>query len=170
MKNPSAKGSQFERDIAKRFSLWVSNGKDPYIYARRQGSGGQVRDKTGGSLKGGDITCEKAVGEWLTNHISFELKFYKDLTGDLWNHFAGKNNKIDSFIDQAESDAKIYNKNWMLIMKCNHREILCVSDSIPLACWYTPFDEILKLDPEKVKKDIEEIKKELDELNKHKKL
>jgi hypothetical protein len=123
------KGSAFERDVSKLLSNWISNNQDAHIFCRRSGSGGAARDKKGLSGTGGDIYADKGIGEWLTNHTLFELKFYADLKGDLWNFMAGKNSKIDEFMFQAEESSEPYGRTWTLILKSNRMEILCITNS-----------------------------------------
>ena len=173
MKTPHAKGSAFEREIAKSLSLWISNGKDGYIFARRSGSGGAMRDKTGNSGSGGDIFAEKHEGEWFTNHLSLELKFYKDLTKELWRYLANKPSKIAQFIGQAKGDADVYGKHFLLVAKCNYHDSLAITDSKVIQqlmvdnmlykrCYggygwgFFPFEELLKIDPNTIKKECEQ--------------
>ena len=130
MARPNAKGSGFEREVAKQLSLWSSNNKDAFIFSRRSGSGGAARDITGSTGSGGDIFADKQAGKWLTNHTVFELKFYQDLKGDLWNYLAdGKGGKLEEFIKQSKSSAKPYNRTWTLIFKCNRYAAFVLTDS-----------------------------------------
>lgn len=128
--NSKVKGNSFEREVAKKISLWLSDGKDEYIFVRREGSGGNVRDKKGLSGKGGDIFAEKETGEWLGSRVSFELKFYKDLSKDLWNFVAGKSGKLDGFIVQAEESAELQGEGvyWCLVFKQNRMSTLVLTD------------------------------------------
>ena len=128
MKNPHNKGSAFERDVAKQLSLAVTNGSDAFIFARRSGSGGAGRDKSGASGITGDIFADKPEGNPLTDQVSIECKFYKDLTRGLWNYISGKPSKVDEFIAQAKEDGDVGKKSWMLIMKCNNMSVIVITD------------------------------------------
>ena len=71
--------------------------------------------------------------KWLTDHTVFELKFDKDLKGDLWNYIAdGKGGKIGTFVEQAKASAKQYKRTWTLILKCSRYTPQVLTDSICL--------------------------------------
>ena len=127
MANPNTKGSAFERKIAKALSLWVDP-NDAHIFARRSGSGGARRDKSGDSGHAGDIFADKAAGHELLDFLTFELKFYKDLSGDLWHWLAGEPSKIWKFIHQAKESAEPYDRYWAVIIKSNRRETLMLTN------------------------------------------
>ena len=115
------KGSQFERDFAKELGQWTC--ADAYMFARRSGSGGAMRDKDGKSGHTGDIHTDKKWTKKIPNpldHYSVELKFYKSMPNMLAHIFNNKSDaKLDSFMEQAISDAKICNKKPMLAVKRN---------------------------------------------------
>ena len=73
-----AKGSQFERDICRRLSLWWSDDKRDDLFWRTSQSGGRAttRRKKGKETEGhaGDITSTSEKGIALTKLIAFELK------------------------------------------------------------------------------------------------
>lgn len=74
----SNKGSAFERELCKKFSLWVSDGNRDDLYWRTAGSGARasVRGKkemaTANSC--GDMGCLDPEGAWLTDSFMFEFK------------------------------------------------------------------------------------------------
>lgn len=121
------KGSDFERQVSKALSLWVSENADPFVFARRSGSGGAGRDKAGGTNHGGDIFADKPAGLFLTDATCFELKFYADLTSELWRLLACDKSQLREFIRQAKESADVYNRSWTLVFKCNRRETLVLS-------------------------------------------
>lgn len=126
-----AKGSAFEREVAKKLSLWVTNGEDKYVFCRRSGSGGAQRDKQGFTNFTGDIFADKAIGKKLTDAISFELKFYKNLDGDVFNLLTGRISKqMQSFIEQAQTDSAIHNRKFFLIVKANNRQAFILTDFV----------------------------------------
>ena len=140
-KKSIVKGANFERYVAEKLSLWASKGQDKYVFHRRSGSGGAKRDKIGSTDFTGDIYADKELGRSLTNIISFELKFYQELTGDVFYLATGKiTNKIRSFILQAEDDAKIHNRKFFLILKANLRPSIvitnCGDSIIPFFAYY----------------------------------
>ena len=119
MTNSKNKGNSYERDVAKKLSLWVSKGKDPHIFARRSGSGGAFRDKSGSTGITGDIFADKPEGKFFTDKFNIECKFYRDLTNDLWKMVLCKPNKIYEFIEQAKEEAELHNRRYLLIVKSN---------------------------------------------------
>lgn len=130
MVDSAAKGAAYERRVAKDLSLWASGGKDPHVFSRRAGSGGSPRDLEGHSGASGDIYADKPSGRWLTDSISFELKFWKSLERDLWYLIAGDTQvgKIPVFIDQAAKSAAVYKRWWCLILKGNRLPSLVVTN------------------------------------------
>lgn len=103
----SNKGSQFERDICKRLSLWWSSGnafaspRDD-LFWRTAMSGGRatVRGRQGRETHGqyGDISATHPQGEELLKLVTIELKrgyskdtfldiIEKDNKGSVWWHF-----------------------------------------------------------------------------------
>lgn len=137
-KKSSEKGATYERQLAQRISLWWSEGQDKYIFARRSGSGGALRDLSGNSGSGGDIFADKPDGERLMNNFTFEAKFYRDLTPDLWNFMASDSKKLSDFIDQAEEAAIPLNTAWGLIMKTNRKKEIFMTNHPLFLDMYTP--------------------------------
>lgn len=77
------KGGQFERDVCKQLSLWISDGLSEDLFWRSAMSGGRA---TVGAKKGkdhsrhaGDIAATSAEGSFFTDIFYMELKFYKNL-------------------------------------------------------------------------------------------
>lgn len=74
----SSKGSAFERELCKRFSLWVSKGKRDDLYWRTAGSGARATTRGKRNLTTenscGDMMCLSPEGKWLTDCFSFEFK------------------------------------------------------------------------------------------------
>ena len=129
-----AKGSSYERDIAKEFSLWLTKGKRDDILYRSQSSGARFtqRRKSGKDTvnQAGDITFTDELGASFIKKYNLELK-----TG------YGKKNKdsitkwdvldiIDSkqklpvliaFWNQCTRDAELSNRTPLLIFRRNQR-------------------------------------------------
>ena len=76
------KGAQFERDICKKLSTWVSNGKRDDVFWRSAMSGGRatVGQKTGikRDSQVGDISSIDPLGTDLLKTFYIECKFYQD--------------------------------------------------------------------------------------------
>jgi len=82
------KGSTFEREMCKKLSLWVSEGKHDDLFWRSAMSGGRatVRAKKGQTTASGhgDITAVTPGGNVLTDKYVIECKSYADLE---WSSF-----------------------------------------------------------------------------------
>lgn len=74
----SNKGSAFERDIARKLSLWWTNDERDDVFWRTSQSGGRasVRAKKGQKTHGsyGDIAAVDPIGEPLIQTVTIELK------------------------------------------------------------------------------------------------
>lgn len=117
-----AKGIQFERQICKDLSLWISGGKREDVFWRSAMSGGRatVREKYGIQLQSqvGDISPISALGETLLDSIVIECKFYKDL--ELFKGITTDNGVLYGFWKSHQSLAYSYRKYPMLIAKQNN--------------------------------------------------
>lgn len=128
-KSASAKGSNFERALAKELSLWWTDGEDSHVFARRGGSGGSFRDRAGLSDSSGDLTADKAIGEHFMSIYSIEAKFYADLSSQFWNLFHGERTAVlEQFWLQARNAASPYNRFVLLILKSNGKKPICVTN------------------------------------------
>mgnify|MGYP006275998071 CR=1 FL=1 len=131
--NPG-KGSSFERDFARKLSLWWSDGQADDWFWRVGGSGGRAtqRAKSGkGTANGcGDIAAQGGDGQRLLNLVTFELKRgYNSATiQDLLDKPEGPNQMRD-FIEQAKRSASIAGTPyWILVVKRDRREELVITD------------------------------------------
>lgn len=117
MANGKAKGSGFERDLARRLSLWVNGAEKPYVFWRTAGSGGLATIMAENADMGGDLMAIREEGRFLTNIFSIEAKCgYND--ADAMLHL--KNNKsttIEDFWKQCCRDAERSHKYPCLIWK-----------------------------------------------------
>jgi len=117
--NSKAKGSQYERDVCRKFSLWISDGKNPNLLWRSAMSGGRstVMNKKGGVNKeqAGDISAVGAEGHRLIDIAYLECKNYTDL--GLNSFFIGRSSKLLSFWRDTEKAARKNAKYPLLIAK-----------------------------------------------------
>jgi hypothetical protein len=78
-----AKGAEFERDVCRKLSLWVSNGRHDDVFWRSAMSGGRatLAQKVGKrrSAQDGDISAIRNEGHSLCELFNIECKFYKNL-------------------------------------------------------------------------------------------
>jgi len=120
------KGSEFERKICKRLSLWISDGRRKDIFWRSAMSGGRatVMLKSGETApaQAGDVSAVDRLGGDFIEKFYVECKFYKNLyTSDLiYNGSSG----LSKFWLTAVADASRYKKIPLLIAKQNFKPIL----------------------------------------------
>lgn len=123
------KGSQFERDISKALSLWISNGTQEDVFWRSSQSGGRSTTafKKGKrfSDQAGDICSLHPVGRPLTEKFMLELKHYADL--NFIGLLTGRGHLV-KFWQKASEQATFYNKWPMMIAKQNAQPVIvCLS-------------------------------------------
>lgn len=124
------KGSQFEREICKLFSLWWTKGKRDDVFWRTSNSGGRatVRSRQGRQTFGqcGDIQATDPIGQPFIDQFSIELK-----RGYPGTNIATLLDKPDGaaiqpfekFIEQAIVDhKKAKSHSWLLIVKRDRRK------------------------------------------------
>lgn len=129
----SNKGSPFEREIARRLSLWWSDGASDDLFWRTAGSGGRAtnRAKQGKSTAngGGDICAQTKEAQNLLDLVTFELKRgYNTATiSDLLDIEGG--GVMGKFIEQARRSASIAGTPyWAVIHKRDRRESLVITN------------------------------------------
>lgn len=127
--NGKDKGSSFEREVCRRLSRWISDGKRDDLLWRSASSGGratfQLRTKgTLATAQAGDVTAIDVAAFPLMSLIMVECKSYKDLqlpsalfkgTGTLWG-----------FWKRTVSDAAAFGKAPVLVAKQNRMPVLAV--------------------------------------------
>ena len=131
--NPQ-KGSAFERDFARKLSLWWSEGKADDWFWRLGGSGGRAtnRAKSGRNTANGygDIAAQCPEAQRLLNIVTFELKrgFNRISIQDLLDKPNGPNQMRD-FIEQAKRSASLAGTPfWVLVFRRDLREELIVTN------------------------------------------
>ena len=133
-KGDPKKGSAFERDFARKLSLWWSEGKADDWFWRLGGSGGRAtnRAKSGRNTANGygDIAAQCPEAQKLLNIVTFELKrgFNRISIQDLLDKPNGPNQMRD-FIEQAKRSASLAGTPfWILVLKRDLREELVVTN------------------------------------------
>jgi len=71
------KGSQFERDVCRILTKWVTGKEDPVIFWRTAGSGSQFTVKKGESPMCGDIMAVDPRGEPFIDYFCVECKNWR---------------------------------------------------------------------------------------------
>jgi hypothetical protein len=133
-KGDPKKGSAFEREFARKLSLWWSEGKADDWFWRLGGSGGRAtnRAKSGRNTANGygDIAAQCPEAQKLLNIATFELKrgFNRISLQDLLDKPNGPNQMRD-FIEQAKRSASLAGTPfWVLVFRRDLREELIVTN------------------------------------------
>lgn len=141
-----SKGSEFERNVCKQLSLWVTKGEKTDLFWRTAMSGGRatVARKSGIAVRqSGDITAVAEEGHRLTNRLYFELKFYKDL--ELASFFIKQKGKLSKFWVDTVNKAKLDDKHPVLIAKQNFTPSLLLIDETSLVPFVSALPLALRL-------------------------
>lgn len=118
------KGGDFERDVAKALTLWLTGVEKPYKYWRMPGSGGLATIHEECSNLSGDIRALSPDAEFLTDRFSIECKTGYPSTS-FWQHFKNiKTFKIKEFWKQCVHDAYHAGKEPMLIYRKKGKQII----------------------------------------------
>lgn len=137
MKSGKAKGSEFEREVCKALSIWVSGGTHEDLFWRSAMSGGRatVGRKQGKNHQrhAGDISATSPEGHVLTDKWYVECKFYKDLA--IQSALLKGIGKLSMFWREACEQATHYRRMPMLIAKENMSPCLVL---MPTAHLITP--------------------------------
>lgn len=129
----SQKGSNFEREMCKRLSLWWTNKARDDIFWRSDGSGARAtaRRKQGKSTANscGDIAILDPLGKPLVDAITFELKrgYPRTSFADAFDASPrAKAQQWQEFLAQSYlAHREAGSRHWMLISRRNQREALC---------------------------------------------
>jgi len=155
-KGDPKKGSAFEREFARKLSLWWSEGKADDWFWRLGGSGGRAtnRAKSGRNTANGygDIAAQCPEAQKLLNIATFELKrgFNRISLQDLLDKPNGPNQMRD-FIEQAKRSASLAGTPfWVLVFRRDLREELIVTNMAATcgshkycAMWYSDYDDAI---------------------------
>ncbi len=114
------KGAQFEREICKRLSLWVSDGEREDVFWRSAMSGGRatVQHRKGVDVRqGGDICAVAPEGHILCDEFFIECKYVKDL--GFGTFIVNGTGKLRDFWLKCLEESARHKKSPMLIAKQN---------------------------------------------------
>lgn len=129
MANGKAKGSEFERLISKKLSLWWSNNQRDDLFWRTQSSGARftIRERKGTDTynQSGDICSTHPDSKDFSEKIYIECKCYKNI--GIWSFFIKKGMLFDWW-KKAYENAQREGKYTFLIVKENNRPTLLFSD------------------------------------------
>lgn len=122
------KGSTFEREICRRLSLWITDGKRSDVFWRSAMSGGRatVARKHGADVRqAGDITAVAPEGHALTDVVFIECKHYAKL--DIESFVLKNQGTLAKFWAVACKEALARCKEPWLIVRQNRCDILLIT-------------------------------------------
>ncbi len=151
-----SKGSEFEREVSSKLSLWFSDGERDDIFYRSHSSGGRFTRRNKSSkntaYQSGDITCSDPCGKNLIDAWSIECKtgYGKWDVLDLLDSNQ-KVTQLEQFFKQCREDALECNKEPVLIFRRSQRKIcICIKSDYfySLTEWFgAPEVPIIKISP-----------------------
>ena len=121
-----AKGAEWERQVGKALSLWLTNNQRPDIFTRNVLSGGSftILERKGerSSRMPGDIMAAHPLAFKFLENFSVECKHLADLgvEAHFWDPKGGK--ALGEIIRLANRQARSIGLEYMLIARQNHRE------------------------------------------------
>ena len=123
MANGKQKGNSFEREVSKALSLWISEGKDKYLFWR-SASSGAMAPRAGTDY--GDITTMKPEGYPLIDKFTIECKRSK--RWDLFTIMTSDKTPLNKWWEQTEKQSDEANNVPLLVFKLDRFPIMCALD------------------------------------------
>ena len=124
------KGGDFERQVSKDLTIWLTGKRKPYKFWRMPASGGLATIHEECSDLSGDIRCLDDDGGFLTDLFSIECKSGYPKTS-FWQHFKNiKTFNLRDFWIQCCDDARKSDKYPMLIYRKKGRKPVVGIDMI----------------------------------------
>lgn len=118
------KGTDFERQMCTKLSLWVSHGNNKDLFWRSAMSGGRatIALRSGRKIKpAGDICAVHEDGHIFTDYYLVDCKHYKDLNID---RFIIGSGMLFNFWTKLRQQAKDHGRKPMLVARQNNFPIL----------------------------------------------
>src|SRR5262245_34921481 len=99
-RGPKSKGANWEREVCRLLSRWMTDGKDEGVFWRSSMSGGRAtvhrrRGSRAADAACGDICALKPVGHRLLRHFFIECKATRDLALEAYLFTTFKGNRAD---------------------------------------------------------------------------
>jgi hypothetical protein len=130
------KGNQFERDMCRKMSLWISRGERTDLFMRNVASGGAftMSLKRGSALGvGGDMMAVHPLAHAFLDVFLTEYKHWRALNFEaaLWNN----RGEFARVITKAEKQAQEAGRHCFIVAKQNFRApILLMPNDIGVRC------------------------------------
>lgn len=135
-----SKGGEFERNISKFLTKWLTGSEKPYMFWRQDASGGLATVHIENTHLTGDITYLRPEAKFFCDAFSIECKTGYPKTS-FWQHFNKCKFNIEDFWVQALTDAKKSDKYPLLIYrKKGRKEIIGINNFIRDFFWKKLFD------------------------------
>jgi len=137
MTNGAAKGSAYERTLAKELSLWWSVGERDDLFWRSSQSGGRAtqRAKQGKKTANacGDLCAQDAAGQKLLDLFTIEIKRgYNTL--HIYDILEGGKGGMNAFVAQSAKAASLAGTPyWLLIHKRDRHPAIYVTNDLGLS-------------------------------------
>ena len=127
-----SKGSGFEREVCKLFSLWVTEGSRDDVFWRSAISGGRatVHQAKGRNLShvSGDMCAVHPDGYPFVKKFYVECKFYRNLNLEAFL-LGEQQGLLSKFWVSTKQQAQSYNKRPLLIARQNRTPTLLITDT-----------------------------------------
>lgn len=127
-----AKGAEFEREIGRTLSMWITLNQRSNLFTRNVLSGGaHTRTVKLGIEEAnipGDIAAANPLAYEFLSHFSVECKFYKDIHLDVFIMDMVGTSFLAKVIAQARKQATAAGLYWMVIAKQNRTEPIVFMD------------------------------------------
>lgn len=119
------KGSNFEREVGSKISLWISKGERKDLLCRTVLSGGQFTQSSTGNA--GDLMGQHPLADPFFEKVVVECKFWKDLQ---LLRFLYNEGDLYKALLKVQDEARKVGKTYWLVAKQNHsRSLLFMSSS-----------------------------------------
>ena len=119
--NGPIKGGNFEREILKKLSYWITGDKNDSVLWRTAGSGARatqsLKSKNRQSYQVGDVGAISEKGVWFQSHFVVECKHYKDL--ELIPFLFKNKGILAGFWEKLVNESNTYSRFPLLISRQN---------------------------------------------------
>lgn len=123
------KGSNYERQMCREFSLWWTSGKDDSVYWRTSNSGGRAtirrRNNKRSDLHCGDMCAIDPIGQPLLDLVTIEIKrgYSKHSIADLLDRRPSAAQQLfEGFLEQAVDAARnAGTPHWLIVFRRDQR-------------------------------------------------